>query len=139
MYPFVCSDCILIEVPMVDPREQNAELRCVATAIADRPAAPATDVEDTWTWWNTFRLHADFDSKLYVCLELSTDVPTSKHLQRWLGEPVAMLIIPASLFIRNAQNYPVLSKGHQAVVVAFQQQNVGFLIKCNGADRGLIQ
>lgn len=125
---------------MVDPREQNNNLRSIQPVNAAQPApAPATDIEDTWTWWNTFRLHADFDSKLYVCLELSADVPSPQHLQRWLGEPVAMLVIPASLFIRNAQNYPVLSKGHQAVVVAFQQQNVGFLIKCNGADRSLMR
>lgn len=125
------SGLLLMEVPMVDPKSLAVSLR---RGRADQPSA---DVADTWNWWNTFRLHADFDSKIYVCLELSADVPSAQQLKRWLGEPVAVVVIPATLFIRNAKNYPVLSQGHQAVVTAFQQHNVGFLIKCNENDRGL--
>lgn len=118
---------------MVDPKALTNSL-CSDEAQLTTAATPPAD---TWTWWNTFRLHADFNSKIFACLEMSADVPSSQQLKRWLGEPVATLIIPAELFIRNAQNYPVLSKGHQAVVVAFLQNNAGFLIKCNANDRGL--
>lgn len=120
---------------MVDPKEVNLSLR--STAIASSNADKLSRPTDPWNWWNTFRLHADFDNKISVCLELSADVPSPQQLKRWLGEPVASIIIPADLFMRNTHNYPVLSKGHQAVVVAFQQNNVAFLVKCNADDRGL--
>lgn len=118
---------------MVDPKSLALSLR-QPSAVTGGDAAV---IDDTWNWWNKFRLNADFDNKIYVCLELSADVPSDKQLKRWLGEPVAVVVIPADLFIRNAKNYPVLSQGHQAVLTAFQQQNVSFLIKCNENDRGL--
>lgn len=116
---------------MVDPKTLTQSLR--------QPNAETTIPfpSDTWQWWNSFRLHADFDSKVFVSLEISADIPSEEELKRWLGEPVANLIIPADIFIRNAQNFPVLSKGHQAVVRAFQRNNVGFLVKCNPEDRGI--
>lgn len=132
---YLLVDLIIMEVPMVDPKEINMSLR--SEDIAKSTDLPLSQPSDTWNWWNTFRLHADFDNKISVCLEMSADVPSSKQLKRWLGEPVAMIVIPADLFMRNSHNYPVLSKGHQAVLVAFQQHNVGFLIKCNADDRGL--
>lgn len=127
----IILDSLLIEVPMVDPKTLTQTLRKPETD--DKAPIPV----DTWRWWNSFRLHADFDSKIYISLELSADIPSEQELKRWLGEPVANLIIPADIFIRNAQNFPVLSKGHQAVVRAFQRNHVAFLIKCNAEDRGL--
>lgn len=120
---------MLIEIPMVDPKSQTLSLR--------KPTELSANVSDPWNWWNSFRLHADFNSKIFISLELSADVPSEEEIKRWLGEPVANIIIPAEIFIRNAQNFPVLSKGHQAVLRAFHRFNVSFLIKCNSEDRGL--
>lgn len=114
---------------MVDPKVQTLSLR-------KSNDTTKSVVSDPWNWWNSFRLHADFNGKIFVSLEMSADVPSEEELKRWLGEPVANIILPAEIFIRNAQNYPVLSKGHQAVVRAFHRYNVSFSIKCNAEDRG---
>lgn len=117
---------------MVDPKSLTLSLRKPTPFEAEPSVA-----SDPWNRWNSFRLHADFESKLMVSLELSADIPSPDELKRWLGEPVANVVIPAHIFIRNSKNYPVLSKGHQAVVIAFMRINVAFLIKCNLADRSL--
>ena len=44
--------------------------------------------EQTWDWWNTFRLVADSSSKINLCLEMTEKVPQDIEIQRWLGEPV---------------------------------------------------
>lgn len=132
---------ILMEVPMVDPKSLALDWRRRgvddATTIdgddGDDNKAVATG-EDTWTWWNRFRMCADFDSKIFIALELSADIPSEAELKRWLGEPVSQIIVPSNVFIRNAKNYPVLSKAHQAVLVAFMRNNCGFIVKCNGED-----
>lgn len=65
---------------------------------------------------------------------MSADLPSKNEIDRWLGEPVECIIIPSDIFIRNAANYPVLSKAHQEVISAFLQNNVHFMVKCNMND-----
>lgn len=119
---------MLMEVPMVDPKE---------LVSGWRKKSDDTVVDSTWTWWNRFRTYADFDSKISLSLEVSADIPSEEELKRWLGEPVSQLIIPSHIFIRNPSNYPVLSKGHQHVIIAFLRHNVNFLIKANAKDGSL--
>lgn len=116
---------VLIEVPMVNPKSLAMAWR--KTSDKSNQVAP----KDTWLWWNNFRTYSDFDHKIFLTLELSTDIPSEEELKRWLGEPVSQLIIPTSIFIRNVQNFPVLTRAHQAVVSAFYRNNVSFLVKCN--------
>ena len=44
--------------------------------------------EQTWDWWNTFRLVADSSSKINLCLDLTEQLPGNIEIERWLGEPV---------------------------------------------------
>ena len=56
-----------------------------------------------------------------MALVVSSDIPSDEEIYRWIGEPVEMLVIPNSVFITNNHNYPVLSKGHQRMVMLFLQ------------------
>jgi len=49
-------------------------------------------------------------------LELPEKLPDDKYLQRWLGEPVKVLIIPTKIYQTNQRDYPVLSKAHQKFI-----------------------
>lgn len=137
---------VLMEVPMQNPNK-SAKLHLAADVVTDNNDVVAvinddgeyhepTD-ENPWTWWNRFRLQTDFHNKIMVALELSADLPSTEEIQRWLCEPVSCLIIPSHIFIRNAQNYPVLSKAHQSVVSAFIKNDISFMIKCNYTDNSL--
>lgn len=116
---------------MVDPSSVHKFWR---QDVTDEMATEISFAEDTWVWWNRFRSGADFDSKIGLALEMSSDIPCEAELKRWLGEPVAQLILPSHVFIRNSQNYPVLTKAHQAIVVAFMRNNVNFLVKSHRDD-----
>lgn len=85
--------------------------------------------EDSWEWWNKFRSLCDYDKKIGLALELSTELPNEHQLQRWLGEPVKCLIIPTSLFITNQRDFPVLSRSHQELIRRFLTLDVQYIIK----------
>lgn len=126
---------VLMEVPMQNPLK-STRLHDSSVRTAETDESRDTDV-DPWTWWNTFRLQTDFNSKIMVALELSEDLPPTEVIQRWLCEPVSCIIVPANVFIRNAQNFPVLSKAHQSVITAFVKNDISFMVKCNRNDNGL--
>lgn len=119
----------LVHIPMTDPK--------AATQVWRRDKTEEEIVgEDTWNWWNRFRMVADYNPKIKVALELSEDIPSDEQIQRWLGEPIECLIIPSNLFMRNRQNYPVLPKARLEVLQQFIQNNVHFLVKANINDGG---
>lgn len=118
---------VFVEIPMVDPKYLASQYRIDKVNQND-------DYEDTWTWWNNFRTYADYNPKIKLALELSSDIPTSEELHRWLGEPIHVLIIPANVFIMNSSNCPVLSRAHQEVLLQFIRHNINFAIKANVKD-----
>ena len=70
----------------------------------------------TWETWNTIRAICAYNARLFVCLDLSTPLPTPAISSRWHAEPVRSVFIPASTYLANAKGYPVLSKNCQALM-----------------------
>ena len=129
-----------VQVPVCQPDLSKYEDR-------ERP------VQQTWDWWNTFRLVADSSSKINLCLDLTEQLPGNIEIERWLGEPVKtvsfcllhfafitmiifilQLSIPTSLFLINKKGYPVLSKHHQNFVRRFINLDIQIIVR--GPDRG---
>ncbi|XP_035783354.1 protein arginine N-methyltransferase 5-like [Anopheles albimanus] len=123
------SRIMLVEVPLTNPKSTQHTWRSDVNG-EDPPA-----VEDTWNWWNTFRSHADYNPNLKVALELTADVPRKPEMYRWLGEPVDAVVLPASIFLTNVRNYPVLSKAHQSIVtMLYRTFSCHFIVKANPSD-----
>lgn len=122
---------------MQNPLKSAALLHETCSRSVTDENCDTADVEDPWAWWNTFRLQTDFNSKIMVALELSADLPPAEVIERWLCEPVSCIIVPATVFIRNSQNFPVLSKAHQSVIGAFIKNDISFMVKCNRNDNSL--
>lgn len=122
---------LLMEVPMVDPKgiAKNQYRNDVK-----RDEAGDYVGEDTWHWWNNFRLHSDYNLRIKLALELSADVPSQNELFRWVGEPVEFIILPSNIFLMNNSNFPVLSRSHQDVITAFIRHNVHFAVKASFND-----
>ncbi|ESO87913.1 hypothetical protein LOTGIDRAFT_194048 [Lottia gigantea] len=91
------------------------------------------EFDDTWEWWNTFRTLCDSNKRLGVALELTADLPSTVILNRWIGEPVKVLILSTSIFITNKKGYPVLSKQHQTFVRQMFKLDIQMIV--TGADR----
>lgn len=64
---------------------------------------------EDWDNWNTLRLRCGPSTALGVCLEINQSI-SAFEMERWLGEPIFSLYFPRSVFIKNKENYPVLSK-----------------------------
>ena len=69
-----------------------------------------------WHWWKKLRTMCEESNKLGVALELTADLPSDACIERWMSEPIKMVVIPTSLFLTNKNGFPVLSKVHQALV-----------------------
>uniref|UniRef100_A0AAG5DYL6 Protein arginine N-methyltransferase n=1 Tax=Anopheles atroparvus TaxID=41427 RepID=A0AAG5DYL6_ANOAO len=118
---------LLVEVPITNPKSAQ---NCWRRDIEDDQA-----VQDTWQWWNAFRSYADYNQHVKIALELTTDVPKKEEIYRWLGEPIDALVVPANIFLTNANNYPVLSKAHQSIVtLLYRTFSCHFILKANPGD-----
>ena len=78
--------------------------------------AALDDADDPWEVWNAFRMHCSHNANLGVCLEINGDLPTISKQDRWLGEPIRMIVLAPSLFISNKKGYPILSKPYAEFV-----------------------
>lgn len=122
---------LLVEVPMVNPKVAQANWR----SDADYECG----ADDTWNWWNNFRSYADFDTHVKVALEFSADIPEKREIYRWLGEPVDAVVLSSNIFLTNANNYAVLSKAHQELLVLFYRTfGCHFIVKANPDDKRLV-
>ena len=52
-------------------------------------------------------------------LELPRQLPSLNLQSRWYSEPIRLLMLPRTSFLRNAKGFPVLSKTHQEYLTRF--------------------
>ena len=91
---------IWVQVPLISPAATQRQYR------SDLPTSPApeksTDVEDDpWLWWDRLRNATGTEARLGVCLQVGADLPESRRLDRWMGEPVKCVMLSADVFINN--------------------------------------
>jgi len=88
-----------------------------------------TESPDTWDWWNRFRLVANSNSKVNLCLGIVENIPTETQIMRWVGEPLKTVCIPTSLFLTNKKGYPVLGRQHQALIRRFIHLDIQVIVR----------
>ncbi|CAH1778835.1 unnamed protein product, partial [Owenia fusiformis] len=127
-----------VQVPMKSPIDDTCDLDLGELADDTSEGSTidgSTDKwkDDTWEWWNQFRTMCDGSKKLGVALELTADLPSDDIIERWLGEPVKVAILPTSIFLTNKKGFPVLSKAHQGIIKALYKLDTQMII--TGANR----
>lgn len=85
---------------------------------------------DPWKIWTKFISLPRNVSRMKLALQVGSELPTNEELDRWLGEPVAALIIHTRIFIMNKKGYPVLPKAHQDFIK--KMFNIGCQIVISG-------
>ena len=113
---------IWVQVPLCPPDLGKYESRELDTFV------------NTWDWWNRFRLVANSNNKINLCLDVTDQCPSDIDIERWVGEPVKTVRISTSLFLLNKKGYPVLSKQHQNLIKRFIQLDIQIIV-C-GPSRG---
>ncbi|RMZ91900.1 hypothetical protein DV736_g870, partial [Chaetothyriales sp. CBS 134916] len=81
--------------------------------------APRLDLFGSWEAWDIIRSICKYSSRLFVALDLPKLLPPVTVQSRWYSEPVRLLTLDASIFVKNPKGYPVLSKAHQALITRF--------------------
>lgn len=101
---------------------------CVRIPMIDKRSGA-----DGWKAWNRLRSLCEHHARLYVALELTSELPsTDRELDRWLGEPVKFVVVPTSVFLSNKSGHPVLPKRLKALVAGLFRRQVQVII--SGAD-----
>lgn len=85
---------------------------------------------DPWKKWTKFISSIRNINRIKLALEVGPELPSKEELDRWLGEPVAAIIIQSKTFITNKKGYPVLSKPHQEFIK--KMFNIGCQIVISG-------
>ncbi|CAG7997044.1 unnamed protein product [Penicillium olsonii] len=70
----------------------------------------------TWDAWDAIRKTSKYHTRLFVALSMPKQLPSLFVQSRWHSEPVHLLTIDGSAFLKNQKGYPVLSKSHQALI-----------------------
>ncbi|KAH0541299.1 hypothetical protein FGG08_004223 [Glutinoglossum americanum] len=73
------------------------------------------DTFGSWDSWHIIRT---------VSLVLPRHLPPQSVISRWYAEPLRLLWFNASIFLRNAKDYPVLSKSHQVLLTRYMRLRV---------------
>jgi len=111
---------VWVQVPIAVPDENKYE---------DTTNLPPKTEVTSWHWWNRFRLLANQNSRINVCLEIGENLPEESDIERWLGEPIKTLLFNTSLFLTNKKGYPVLPKTHQALLKRFIKLDLQIIVK----------
>lgn len=131
---FNFSGTVLLQVPLYNSSVAHSTWR----RDLSEDDVLALQCQDSWQWWNRFRLAANFNSKMRVVLELNeAERPDTNVVARWLGEPVEAIILPSTMFIRNRHNYPVLPKVWQEILKLFLQSHVNIIVSTDTNDASL--
>ncbi|KAK0272520.1 hypothetical protein LTR35_012812 [Friedmanniomyces endolithicus] len=111
-----------ILMPMTGELEQDVSADGTHLAEMVRPQY-APDEEDecesepelyaSWEMWNTIRTICSYTTRLSIALEVPRGLPPQSLQCRWYSEPIRLLMLPRTSFLRNGKGYPVLSKQHQ--------------------------
>ncbi|KAJ5654065.1 hypothetical protein N7490_001068 [Penicillium lividum] len=110
-------------LPMVDNPELELDTMGDLAPLAreeflqpDEGPLPKVDLFGTWDAWDLIRKTCKFHTRLFVGLSLPKQLPPIFVQSRWHSEPVHLLTIHSSTFLKNQKAYPVLSKAHQALI-----------------------
>ncbi|KAI9885696.1 MAG: NAD(+) kinase [Watsoniomyces obsoletus] len=79
------------------------------------------DLFGTWDVWHTIRTVCKYNQRLFVALTVPRHIPPQSVQDRWFAEPLRLLSLPSTTFLKNKSGYPVLSKAHQALIYRYMR------------------
>ncbi|KAJ5587310.1 uncharacterized protein N7459_003075 [Penicillium hispanicum] len=98
----------------------------------DQGFSPQLDPFGTWDAWDLIRKTCKYHTRLFVGLSMPKQLPSVSVQSRWHSEPVHLLTIDASSFLKNQKGYPVLSKAHQALIAKLMRlRTPPWILLCN--------
>lgn len=88
--------------------------------LPDADAGPKHQCQGTYLRWSMSSAnHVPDANDISTALEVPRQLPALNLQSRWHSEPVRLLVLPRTSFLRNAKGYPVLAKAHQQYLTRF--------------------
>lgn len=119
-----------LRIPLVSPEIEDSEHTPDSsdTFLKSDSVCRKRQNNDSWEWWNTFRLLCEHHSQLSIALDILSSLPSANSVGRWSGEPVRAAIVHTDAFLTNARGYPCLSKRHQKLVTTCFNYSIQIVI-----------
>ncbi|KAJ2484626.1 hypothetical protein EV174_002291 [Coemansia sp. RSA 2320] len=119
-----------------------ADSAAAAVVARVRLAGGSSDHDDiAWRQWNALRQRCAHHPRLQVALELpeapDSDVCAAR-MRQWQAEPVVLVVLPTTLFVRNAAGYPVLRAAFQAAVRRWMDFSVALAVRQSHGDNSAL-
>ncbi|KAI9846553.1 MAG: methyltransferase protein [Thelocarpon superellum] len=90
------------------------------------------DIFGTWDGWNLIRTVCNYSPRLFVGLSIPRHLPPIAVQSRWFSEPLRLMALDSTTFLRNKNHYPVLGKSHQALVARYMRlRNSPWILLCD--------
>jgi type II protein arginine methyltransferase len=99
-----------LRLPVVEPPGRVPAISFNDDADVQLPSEK--DMEP-WEIWNAIRILCGEHPNLGVALELTAELPSRAALERWVAEPVRVVLLSTTAYVTNRVGYPVLSRRHQ--------------------------
>lgn len=99
-----------VRLPVVEPPGKVPPISFSEDADVQLPSEK--DMEP-WEIWNVIRTMCGEHPNLGVALELTQELPSRAVLDRWVAEPIRVVLLSTSAYVTNRVGYPVLSRRHQ--------------------------
>ncbi|CAG8909243.1 unnamed protein product [Penicillium egyptiacum] len=115
----------------VDTMGDLAPLARAEYLVPDEGDLPKVDPFGSWDAWDSIRKTCKYHTRLTVALALPKQLPSLFVQSRWHSEPVRLLTIDGSTFLKNQKGYPVLSKLHQGLIAKMMRlRTAPWIILC---------
>ncbi|KAL1303432.1 hypothetical protein AAFC00_006821 [Neodothiora populina] len=101
-----------------NPRHMASRMRSRYAEAADI-ASTSSDSLRSWDAWELIRTVCKFHGRLSVALSIPQKLPSMEIQSRWFSEPLRLIELHESTFMRNAKGFPVLSKAIQALITRY--------------------
>ncbi|KAH6896786.1 protein arginine N-methyltransferase [Thelonectria olida] len=128
----------LIHIPMYREPGLEPQIKTLASLQSEQPSQleeKEIDLFTAWDSWHHVRTVCNYNTRLFVALQLPRVMPEKDLQNRWFAEPLHYLTLSPSAFQTNKSGYPSLSKHHQELIFSYQRlKNAPWIMLC---DAGL--
>ncbi|RBR10661.1 uncharacterized protein FIESC28_09367 [Fusarium coffeatum] len=125
----------LIHMPMYrEPVQESEEISISSldTKTPDKAEGKEIDLLASWDSWHHIRSVCNYNTRLFVSLEIPRVMPEKDLQDRWFAEPLHYLTLSPSTFQTNKAGFPSLSKHHQNLIFSYMRlKNVPWILLCD--------
>nr|RBQ89942.1 hypothetical protein FVER53263_11418 [Fusarium verticillioides] len=125
----------LIHMPMYREPGLDAKTANISSLDVKTPTkteGKEIDLLAAWDSWHHVRSVCNYNTRLFVALQIPRVMPEKDLQDRWFAEPLHYLTFSPATFQANKAGFPSLSKRHQNLIFSYMRlKNVPWILLCD--------